>query len=480
MEANPHVARIEAAADSDLIRMESARKRTGSAWQSSEADVKTAHTVELIDASGLTPEPIRWLWPGWLARGKLHVLAGAPGTGKTTIALHIAACVSAARPLPTGSRPERGNVIIWSGEDDAADTLVPRLLAAGADMSCVRFVGDVRGNGERYPFDPARDVDKLATASAEIDNVALLIVDPLVSAVSGDSHKNAEVRRGLAPLVELAARLGAALIGITHYSKGTQGRDPLERVTGSVAFGALARIVFGTVQQDVGDDTSRSMMLARAKSNIGPDGGGFAYSFEQADVDGHSGLTASRIVWGAAVEGTARELLADLDSDGEHSEARDAADWLRELLAKGPLEVKAVKKHGDEAGFAWRTLQRAMRAAGVVSQRGGFGLPATWEIPSCATVAPVAPAKKVGANGNFGATASSGMNSRAAFSNGSSAEYRRLISIAQKEGVNRAHIDRLSEDDVAACAGLDDHIIANYVRGLRDDADAYSRASRGE
>src|SRR4051794_22189294 len=85
-------------------------------------------SVELIDAATLKPEPMRWLWPGWLARGKLHVLAGAPGTGKTTIALHLAACVSAGKPLPSGWRPERGNIIVWSGEDDPADTQVPRLL----------------------------------------------------------------------------------------------------------------------------------------------------------------------------------------------------------------------------------------------------------------------------------------------------------------------------------------------------------------
>ncbi|MBN8727437.1 MAG: AAA family ATPase [Xanthomonadales bacterium] len=186
--------------------------------------------VDLIEADRLSPEPIRWLWPGWLARGKLHVLAGAAGTGKTTIATAIAACVTAGHALPSGWRPERGNVIVWSGEDDPADTLVPRLLAAGADLSRVRFVGEVREDGERHPFDPARDVHLLASAVAEMDGVALMIVDPLVSAVGGDSHKNAEVRRGLAPLVDLAGRLDAALIGITHFSKGTGGREPLERV----------------------------------------------------------------------------------------------------------------------------------------------------------------------------------------------------------------------------------------------------------
>ena len=296
-------------------------------------------SVELVSAASLRPEPIRWLWPGWLARGKLHVLAGAPGTGKTTIALDLAASVTAGRALPSGFRPQRGSVLIWSGEDDPADTLVPRLLAAGADLTRVRFVGDTREDGERRPFDPARDVDLLAAAVAGVDDVALLIVDPLVSAVPGDSHKNAEVRRGLAPLVDLAARLDAALVGITHYSKGTQGREPLERVSGSLAFGALARVVFGTVRQQAEEGEPQRMLLARCKSNIGPDGGGFTYAFEQAELRAHPGVEASRIVWGEAVEGTARELLAEAEPGDDHAEARDAADWLRVLDARRGVEI---------------------------------------------------------------------------------------------------------------------------------------------
>jgi len=358
--------------------------------------------VELIDAAGLKPEPIRWLWPGWLARGKLHVLAGAPGTGKTTIATHLAACVSAGIALPSGYRPQHGNVLIWSGEDDPADTLVPRLIAAGADLTRIKFVGDVCANGESFPFDPARDVPLLAVAASSMSDVSLLIVDPLVSAISGDGHRNTDVRRGLAPLLEFAAKRDAALIGITHYSKGTQGREPLERVTGSLAFGAAARIVFGTVRKEAeGDDAPRKMMLARAKSNIGPDGGGFTYAVEQIELTAHSGLPASRIAWGPAVEGTARELLAEAETEDGDGEARAAA-WLRDLLAAAPMPVKEVRKHGDDSGFAWRTLQRAMRAAGVESKRGGFGLPATWALITRATVVPLAPSKFVGVTGANG------------------------------------------------------------------------------
>ena len=365
--------------------------------------------VELLRGADLKPEPIRWLWPGWLAKGKLHVLAGAPGTGKTTLALDLAACVTSGRALPSGWRPKPAGVIVWSGEDDPGDTLVPRLIAAGADLRRVHIVGDVIQDGQRCAFDPARDVPKLAAACAGIDNTAMLIVDPLVSAVQGDSHKNAEVRRGLAPLVDLAARLDAALLGITHFSKGTQGRDPLERVSGSLAFGALARVVLGTVREPMNPDdptAPRSLVVARAKSNIGPDGDGFRYAFEQVELPKHLGVTASRIAWGAALSGTASSLLSEPDKPKvAHPDAADAGSFLRELLADEPLTTKHVKRAADDAGYSWRTVQRAMQKAGVISKRQGVRLPALWSIPghTIAPVAPVAPTPECGATGATGA-----------------------------------------------------------------------------
>ncbi|MGA0587261.1 AAA family ATPase [Dyella sp. KRB-257] len=339
-------------------------------------EVPTGPRVELIGADQLKPEAIRWLWPGWLARGKLHVLAGAPGTGKTTLAMAVAAAVSASTALPSGWKPRCGSVLIWSGEDDPRDTLVPRLIAAGADRSRIHFVRDTIDEGDyRRPFDPSRDVAMLAIAAKGIKDIALIVVDPLVSAVGGDSHKNAEVRRGLAPLVDLAARLDAALLGITHYSKGTGGREPLERVSGSLAFGALARVVMGTVRQKEGEDSTQNMVLARAKSNIGPDGGGYAYAFEQTELPGYDGLIASRIVWGCELQGTARELLAEPEAPREDraAPARDgAAEFLMELLQPGPVATEEIKAEARDAGFTWATVRRAKEEIGAKSRKNGF------------------------------------------------------------------------------------------------------------
>ncbi|MFM0644530.1 AAA family ATPase [Paraburkholderia bryophila] len=328
--------------------------------------------VVLVNGADLKPQPVRWLWDGWLARGKLHILAGAPGQGKTTIAIGFAATVTSGGRWPDGSRCPAGNVLIWSGEDDPADTLLPRLLAAGADASRVYFVNGTRVNGELDSFEPSRDMLALQEQAERIGNVRLIVVDPIVSAVTGDSHKNTETRRALQPLVDLAASMDAALIGITHFSKGGQGGDPTQRVVGSIAFTAVARVVLvaAKVKSEDGEDRR---ILARSKSNIGPDEGGFEYHLAQSEP--LPGIHASYVAWGNSVAGSARELLSDPnEQDDEESSAKDAAaDFLVQVLGNDVVPTKSVEAEAKEAGIAMRTLRRASDALGVKKRRGDGG-----------------------------------------------------------------------------------------------------------
>jgi putative DNA primase/helicase len=250
--------------------------------------------VCLVNAASIKPEPIKWLWPGWLAAGKLHILAGAPGAGKTSVALGLAAALATAGRWPDHSEAPLGDRLIWSGEDDPRDTLVPRLLACGSDLARVHIVsGVVDQNGHR-PYDPATDTLLLREAARGIGApVRLIIVDPIVSAMAGDSHKNAETRRALQPLVDHGQALRAAVLGISHFSKGTAGRDPLDRVTGSLAFGALARIVLAATKLPDEDRREGVRLLARAKSNIGPDEGGYHYQLDLVEVPNAPGVQAT-------------------------------------------------------------------------------------------------------------------------------------------------------------------------------------------
>jgi putative DNA primase/helicase len=366
------------------------RSNSQSAVKDPASEYKEA--VELVCATEVNPEPISWLWEGYLAVGKLHILGGAPGTGKTTISMALAAVVSRAGCWPDGTKSPLGNIVIWSGEDNPADTLVPRLELAGVDRRRIYFVDAVRKYNSTRSFDPARDIEPLKRRIAEIGNVKLLIIDPVVSAIAGDSHKNAEVRRGLQPLADLAASTGCAVLGITHFSKGTAGRDPLERITGSVAFGAVARVVMVAARrQPVSEEGNDARLFLRAKSNIGPDDGGFEYELKQGDVSAVKRISASYVAWGAAVTGSARDLLEASDAAGEprkETEIALAKEFLSGVLARGPVDQTEVQALAEKAKYSWATIRRAKKALKIesIKEGGHFGDKALqkwmWRLPA--------------------------------------------------------------------------------------------------
>ena len=156
-------------------------------------------SVELVRMAEVKEKPITWQWDGFLPLGKLTLLAGAGGTGKSTLAFSMASIVTTAGYWPDATRCNvAGNVLIWSSEDDPADVIKPRLLAMNADVNRVGSIRAVKtlADGE-IPFDPARDMDALRDAATAIGGVTLLIIDPIVSAVSGDMHKANDVLRSL-------------------------------------------------------------------------------------------------------------------------------------------------------------------------------------------------------------------------------------------------------------------------------------------
>ncbi|WP_313408905.1 AAA family ATPase [Stutzerimonas kunmingensis] len=335
-----------------------------------ESAARDAWRANAIQATSITPTAIHWAWPGWLALGKLTILAGAGGTGKTTLTIGLAATITSGGRWPDGERcTERRSVIIWSSEDDAADTIVPRLIASGADLCKVYILqGRVNGLGETQPFDPAKDIDLLAAEMDRIGDVGLIMIDPIVSAVSGDMHRANDVRRALQGLVDLAEQHDCAVLGITHFSKGSADKNPAERVLGSQAFGALARTVLVAAKQE----DSELRVLARAKSNIAVDDGGCSYTIEECTVG--EGITTTRVLWGGKIEGTAREILADVESqnqDERRTELDEACDFLRDVLALGPVPTTQIQKDAAGNGLTWATVRRAQKTIGVIAKKDG-------------------------------------------------------------------------------------------------------------
>jgi hypothetical protein len=282
----------------------------------------------------IEPIPVKWLWRKRIPRGKLTIFAGLPGLGKSQTTASIAATVTKGGQWAVDPTPcERASVIFLTAEDDAEDTLRPRLEAAGADLTRVHLIEGVvagyTGNGVRRKriFSLETDVDALNKKLTEIADVAVVIVDP-VSAYLGDtdSHVNAEVRGLLMPLCELAAQHQVAIIGVDHLNKNV-GAEAILRLPGSIAFVAAARASY-LVTPDPADNT-RQLFLP-LKCNLAPKMPGLAYRIESATVSSRQGaVETSRIMWDAeAVAMTADEAL-QAHTPKRTSALSEAKEWLK-------------------------------------------------------------------------------------------------------------------------------------------------------
>jgi hypothetical protein len=332
-----------------------------------------ADALDVVSLAAVAPEAVSWLWPGRIPRGKLSLLIGDPGEGKSCATLDMAARVSRGLPWPDGGAAPLGGVVLLTAEDGLADTVRPRLDAMGADPRRVVAIRGVRVPGEATPapFRLTEDVAHLETAVKQTGAV-LVVVDP-VSAYLGttDSHRDADVRGALAPLAALAERTEAAIVAALHLTKDQQ-RKVLYRAQGSLAFVAAARAVF-TVAPDK-DDPERRLFLP-AKNNLAAKPPGLAFRLVPAG-------SAVRVEWDSdPVTVDADEALAGPEPRAERSEREEAADFLREILAGGPVASEDLKRQARAAGIAERTLFRAKRDLGVKADKDGFRGGWVWSLP---------------------------------------------------------------------------------------------------
>lgn len=314
----------------------------------------------------IAPERLEWLWPDRIPMGTVTLLFGDPGLGKSMLTVDLAAAVSRGGRLPDGAQAPGGAVLFLSAEDDAGTTIRPRLDAAGAD---VERVHEIRVPGRWFSL--ADDLKGLEAEVERIGDVRLVVIDP-VSAFLGstDSHRNADVRQLLGPLVEMAGRSGVALILVTHLNKGT-GTKALYRATGSLAFVAAARAAWAVVQDP--EDSERRLFLP-AKSNLGPKVAGLAYRIKGRDGD------SPVLDWEPGpVDVDVDSVIGAQAGSGGGSTARDAAaKFLQELLDQGPCPAKEVRSEADRTGLSWVTVRRAAEHLRVVNTKRGFGAGGCW------------------------------------------------------------------------------------------------------
>lgn len=327
----------------------------------------------LVCLEDVEPEPVHWLWPGRIPLGKLTILDGDPGLGKSMITCDIASRVSTGRAMPDGEYSDLGapaGVVLLSAEDGLADTIRPRLDAAGADckrIAALTHVVDEKGLMKAPSVADISDIERAIAATG----AKLIVIDPVMAFLpeKTKSHNDQEVRRVLSPLVELAEKTGVAVLMLRHLNKAPGG-NPLYRGGGSIAFiGAVRSGLLAA--PDPEDETGRRRIIASTKSNLAMAAQALAYHVETAENG------AARIVWEGITSHTAAGLLTVVDQE-EKSALDDAMAFLRDLLTDGEYAASEVEKKAKANSIAIRTLHRAKSRLGVMSHRRGSVTDAHW------------------------------------------------------------------------------------------------------
>lgn len=319
-------------------------------WEPSSVpgDKQAAFARELVtcNLSDIAPEKIDWIWPGRIAVGKLTLLAGEPGLGKSQVCLYIASTITrGAKWVGSDDKARRGRVLMLSAEDGLADTVRPRFDAAGGDSSMVSIIRATRSGPTHGTFNLTADLILLEREIDRHGDVELVTMDPISSyMLKVDSHKNTDVRSVLEPIGEMAERLKVGILATSHLSKG-DGKA-INRIIGSIAFVAAARAAFTVVEDP--EMEGRRLFLS-VKNNIAPPQRGLAFRLEQQEVA--PGVVGSFVAWDehAEVQMTADQVLSGVGD--QPSSKNDAVHLLLELLKDGPMSVREIERHAVETSL---------------------------------------------------------------------------------------------------------------------------------
>lgn len=348
----------------------------------------------VIRLADVEPERIDWLWPGYLPRRKVVVLDGDPDQGKSAVTVDWAAKISTGSPMPDGTEPVKGAVLILSAEDGLADTIRPRLDAAGGDPAQVITIiampaisGD--GNGTRHETtrpvvlpDDLDAIEQVITAHG----IVLVIIDVLMAYLSGEvnSHRDQDVRRALHPLAAMAERTGCCVLVIRHLNK-SGGQHAIYRGGGSIGIVGAARAGFmiGTDPED-----ARKRVLAAVKCNLAERPPSLAFRLVADELHG-----CVQVEWLGTSARRAADLLGEDDDEArdDKTAAEEAAEWVAGFLADQADREAAsaeVKKAARAAGIPERTLQRGRVKAKVRISTSGFPPRSVWTLPGHAEQPP--------------------------------------------------------------------------------------------
>lgn len=343
------------------------------------------------------PTTVDWLWRPWIPLGKLTILEGESGVAKSTMTMAWSAIVSRGNAWPvttvggvpqSADKAEAAGVVLVGIEDDAEDTIVPRLIAADADLSRVFTMAQAKDDeGNPVPFVIPEDIDRLRRA-IELTNARLVIIDPITAFLSTKQVKagdDSSTRQALMPLVNLARENHCAIVLIRHLNKSS-GMDAKHRGSGSMAYTALARsvILAGELKER---DNGATHAIARTKGNLSRDPDALGYALQDAPGN----VDIATMNWAGSLDINANQLagadsVKDKDARKSAPMREQCVDVLQLLLANGPMRAdEARDKTRAKVGCSLKPVNDAADAIGVLKEQvriDGKISHWTWELPS--------------------------------------------------------------------------------------------------
>jgi hypothetical protein len=325
----------------------------------------------LVRASDITPRAMDWLWRGHILRGSQELLTGIPGGGKSQIHCAFVAYVTTGGAWPDGcSGAPPGNVIMLTAEDCLDQTIVPRLIAAGADRERVFILKKIRKDDKERMFLLGEDLAELEKVINQVGDVRLITIDPITAYMGHklDSHRATDVRGQLGPLADLAERADVALSAITHPPKHTSQRA-IDHFIGSQAFIAAARIGHMAIEEMDEDEHGNRLPTGRSlftnpKNNVSRKMSTLAYRIVEKQLDG--GIKAAYVTWEEIVDITADQAVAAAASS-KNKEPNGATVFLLDILANGPVPIKLLEERAAVRGFSKDQLDRAKKKLRVAA-----------------------------------------------------------------------------------------------------------------
>jgi AAA domain len=328
----------------------------------SSAYAKPTNKFDTAKALNVKGEKIDWLWPDVIPMGKLTLLAGQPGVGKGCATVDIIARASTGAAWPKNVKntlPPMESLLI-SSEDSASDTLVPRLIAAEADLSKVNIHNHtITAEGEKG-FSLDTDLPTLREYLENNPDIKLVIIDPISNHLGSLSlNREQEVRKVLTPLGKLAEKCGVAIIIVSHLNKNPM-LDPSQRVLGAGAMVGAVRASWLFSRQEDGP-----RQMTPIKGNVIKDDSGLTYEIEEEEITLSNGDVTgiARIVWGDTTYNTAGEALS---KDASTSKFNQAKVCIKQMLQDGPADKSAIETQMLTFDIPDKVMNRALKQLGCV------------------------------------------------------------------------------------------------------------------